>query len=190
MLKWLTRNDGARVNRATRRLKSPRGSVFTEFAIVMPIVMMACSALIEVVGFWDAQIMANHAAWTVGRIAMVRGSDGLEFSNDLSKKSKTGIAGSSMPQAIKDAVASLDTAIHGANLFNNRGNIATLFLMSTCGIGYFGKSPGKTLSDGFNALLEAGMTALTKGIPDWIKELVKIDFSIPIDVPGGSFIFF
>ena len=186
MLKWLTRNDGARVNRAKRRLKSPRGSVFTEFAIVMPIVMMACSALIEVVGFWDAQIMANHAAWTVGRIAMVRGSDGLEFSNDLSKKSKTGIAGSSMPQAIKDALASLDTAIHGANLFNNRGNIATLFLMSTCGIGYFGKSPGKTLSDGFNKLLEAGMNALTKGIPDWIKELVKIDFSIPIDVPGGG----
>ena len=90
MFKWLTRNDGKRVERAKRRIASPRASVFTEFALVVPIVALVCSAMIEIVGYWDAQVMANHAAWTVGRIAMVRGSDGMEFSNDLSKKSKTG----------------------------------------------------------------------------------------------------
>ena len=69
MFKWLTRNDGRRrIERAKRRVASPRASVFTEFAIVMPVVAMICSAMIEIVGFWDAQVMANHAAWQVGRI--------------------------------------------------------------------------------------------------------------------------
>ena len=85
MLKWLTRNDGKRGAKVARRLKSSRASVFSEFALVMPIVVMVCSALIEIVGFWDAQIMANHAAWTVGRIAMVRGTDGMEYWGALSK---------------------------------------------------------------------------------------------------------
>ena len=81
MFRWLTRNDGKRVERAKRRIASPRASVFTEFAIVMPVVAMICSAMIEIVGFWDAQVMANHVAWQVGRIVMVRGSDGLVFSS-------------------------------------------------------------------------------------------------------------
>jgi hypothetical protein len=37
VFKWLTRNDGRRrIERAKRRVASPRASVFTEFAIVMP----------------------------------------------------------------------------------------------------------------------------------------------------------
>ncbi len=154
--------------RAKKRLSSSRASVFSEFALIAPIVVLVCSALIEIAGYWDAQVMANHAAWTVGRIAMVRGSDGLEFSSNISKKSKTGIAGSSMPDPLKKALASLDTAIQGANRFNNRANISTMFLMSTCGIGYYGGTPGKTISDGFTALCDAGVKALTQGIPDWI----------------------
>lgn len=168
MLRWLTRNDGGRMARAKKRLSSSRASVFSEFALIAPIVVLVCSALIEIAGYWDAQVMANHAAWTVGRIAMVRGSDGLEFSSNISKKSKTGIAGSSMPDPLKKALASLDTAIQGANRFNNRANISTMFLMSTCGIGYYGGTPGKTISDGFTALCDAGVKALTQGIPDWI----------------------
>lgn len=185
MFKWLIRNDGARAARAKRRIASPRGSVFTEFALIMPIAVLVCSALIEIVGFWDAQIMANHAAWTVGRIVMVRGSDGLEFSSNVSQKSKTGIAGSPLPDPLKKALAGLDTAISGFNKFNNRGNIATLFLMSTCGIGYYGASPGKTVSDGFNALVEAGVKAITEGIPDWIKEAVS-GITLPSFIDGGG----
>ena len=185
MFRWLTRNDGARMARAKKRLASPRGSVFSEFALIVPVVVLVCSALIEIAGYWDAQVMANHAAWTVGRIVMVRGSDGLEFSSNVSQKSKTGIAGSSMPDPLKKALASLDTAISGFNKFNNRGNIATLFLMSTCGIGYYGASPGKTVSDGFNALVEAGIKAITEGIPDWIKEAVA-GITLPSFIDGGG----
>ncbi len=184
MFRWLTRKDGARMERAKRRLKSPRGSVFTEFALVAPILVLICSALIEIVGFWDAQVMANHAAWTVGRIVMVRGSDGLAFSKNLDKKSKTGIAGSDMPDALKKALADLDKYIQGANKFNNRGNVATLFLMSTCGIGYFGKSPGDTLNDLFKDLCTAGVKAITEGIPTWISEAIS-DIKIP-GIGGGE----
>ena len=173
MFGWLTRNDGRRIERAKRRIASPRASVFTEFALVMPIVAMLCSAMIEIVGFWDAQVMANHAAWAVGRIVMVRGSDGLVFSNSLNEKSKTGIKGSSMPDVLKKMLNGLDTVIEGANKFNNRGNITTMFLMSTCGIGYFGASPGKTLADGFTSLCKSVVKTVTEEIPKWIKEGVK-----------------
>ncbi len=185
MFKWFTRNDGSRMERAKRRLRSPRGSVFTEFAIVMPIVVMVCSALIEIVGLWDAQVMANHTAWTVGRIVMVRGSDGLAFSSDLSQLSKTGIEGSKMPDALSKCLTGLNPIIQGVNQFNNRGNIAALFLMSTCGIGYFGKSPGSALSDTFKTLLDEGVKALTEGIPEWIASAVT-DFTIKVDAIGGS----
>ena len=185
MFKLFTRNDGSRMERAKRRLRSPRGSVFTEFAIVMPIVVMVCSALIEIVGLWDAQVMANHTAWTVGRIVMVRGSDGLEFSSGLSQLSKTGIEGSKMPDALSKSLTGLNPIIQGVNQFNNRGNIAALFLMSTCGIGYFGKSPGSALSDNFKTLLDAGVKALTQGVPDWIASAVT-NVTIDVDVISGS----
>ena len=170
MFGWLTRNDGNRVGRAARRIKSPRGSVFSEFALVMPIVVLVCSAMLELVGFWDAQVMANHAAWQVGRIVMVRGSDGLVFSESLSKMSKTGIKGSKMPEVLKKMLGGLDTVVQGADKFNNRANVATMFLMSTCGIGYYGASPGKTLSDGFTSLCKSVVDTLTKDIPKWIRE--------------------
>ena len=185
MFKWLIRNDGARMARAKRRMASSRASVFSEFALIVPVVVLVCSALIEIVGYWDAQIMANHAAWTVGRIAMVRGSDGLEFSSSISEKSKTGIAGSGMPDALKKSLASLDTAIQGVNKFNNRGTVATMFLMSTCGIGYYGGTPGNTISDGFTALCDAGVKALVEGIPQWIAGSMT-NISLPSFVPGGE----
>ncbi len=182
---WLTRKDGNRGAKASRRIVSSRASVFSEFALIAPIVVLVCSVLIEIVGYWDAQVMANHAAWTVGRIAMVRGSDGLEFSSNISKKSKTGIAGSSMPDPLKKALASLDTAIQGANRFNNRANISTMFLMFTCGIGYYGGTPGKTISDGFTALCDAGVKALTQGIPDWIAGSIT-NMPLPSFIGGGE----
>ena len=187
MFKWLTRKDGAKIERAKRRLKSPRGSVFTEFALVVPILVLICSALIEIVGFWDAQVMANHAAWTVGRIVMVRGSNGLAFSKALDQKSKTGIAGSDMPDALKQALADLDKYIQGFNKFNNRGNIATMFLMSTCGIGYFGKSPGNTINEMFKDLCTAGVKALTEGIPGWIENAIS-GIKFPSLGGGGDFL--
>ena len=40
MFRWLTRNDGARMARAKKRLSSPRGSVFSELALIVPIVVL------------------------------------------------------------------------------------------------------------------------------------------------------
>lgn len=179
MFKWLTRKDGEAAKRAKRRITSPRGSVFTEFALVMPVVLLLCSALVELLGYWDAQVMANHTAWQVGRIAMVRGADGMKFSAKLDEKSSTGIVKSSMPESLKSALKPFENALNTLNLFNDRGNITALFMMSTCGIGYFGASPGKTFSTGFKELLEGGMDALTKGIPDLIKEAANQKINLP-----------
>ncbi len=162
-----------------RRVLSPHGSVFTEFALVMPIVLLVCSAVIEMLGYWDAQVMANHTAWQVGRIAMVRGADGMKFSSALDKKSSTGIATKSMPDSLKKALAPFESALSTVNLFNDRGNITALFMMSTCGIGYFGASPGKTVSLGFKDLVKGGVDALSKGIPDLVKGSLKDMIKFP-----------
>ena len=55
--------------------------------------------------------------------------------------------------------------------------------MSTCGIGYYGASPGRTISDGFNALIDSGIKAITEGIPQWIKDAVA-DIKLPSFVDG------
>lgn len=138
MFKWLTRNDGRRRAKAGRRLGSARGAVFSEFALIMPIALMVCSALIEIIGFWDAEIMANHAAWTVGRIAMVRGADGMAFGGSGVTEG-TGTPRRGLPQALGSALEKLYPG--GSGTLADRGKIATLFLMSTCGIGYFGQTP-------------------------------------------------
>ena len=173
MFGWLTRRDGRRGAKAARRLTSPRGSVFSEFALVMPLVALVCSALIEIVGYWDAQVMANHAAWQVGRIAMVRGTNGLAFSNNISE---TGIKGTEMPKFLQTTLKGVFQEI---SKFNNRGAVATMMLMSTCGIGYYGASPGKTLSVGFSKLCDECTQALKEAIEGGISGLTA-DFATTI----------
>ena len=60
-----------------------------------------------------------------------------------------------------------------------------MFLMSTCGIGYYGGTPGKTISDGFTALCDAGVKALTQGIPDWIAGSIT-NMPLPSFIGGGE----
>lgn len=64
--------DRRAITRALRRLSSTRAAAFLEFCMIAPILVMFCSGIFEFVQLWDAKIMANHAAWTVGRIASVR----------------------------------------------------------------------------------------------------------------------
>lgn len=175
MFRWLTRNDGRRAAAASRRLRSARGAVFAEFALVMPLVVLLCSALIEFVGFWDAQVMANHTAWTVGRIAMVRGADGMVFSKTIDKGDE------GMPTALQVLLALFPEG----KQFNNRGNIATLFLMSTCGIGYYGSSPGAAVAKKLDDLINSGVKALTESLPKWLEEAVK-NITLPSFIPGGE----
>lgn len=55
-----------------RRILSPRGSVFIEFASVIPVLIMIGIFPIEMMQFHDAQLMADHTAWRLARIAAVR----------------------------------------------------------------------------------------------------------------------
>ena len=64
--------DRRAIFRALRRLGSARAAAFLEFCMIAPILVMFCSGIFEFVQLWDAKIMANHAAWTVGRIASVQ----------------------------------------------------------------------------------------------------------------------
>ena len=64
--------DRRAIFRAFRRLSSTRAAAFLEFCMIAPILVMFCSGIFEFVQLWDAKIMANHAAWTVGRIASVQ----------------------------------------------------------------------------------------------------------------------
>lgn len=156
----------------------------------MPIIMMFCSALVELTGLWDSQVMANHAAWQVGRIAMVRGSDGMHFANTVSdwkKKSETGVMPGQMPDAVKqlllplfkDSMATLDK-------FNDRAVITTTLLMMTCQMGYFGKPPGTAIGDFLVRFFVDPVKNLGTVLPGLIKELVQVKFDdlIKKDVSG------
>ena len=49
-----------------------------EFALIMPVLLMIGMFVIEILQYHDAQLMADHAAWRLARIAAVRtsGKDG------------------------------------------------------------------------------------------------------------------
>ncbi len=61
-----------------RRLESSRGTVMLEFALIMPTLLMIGMFVIEILQYHDAQLMADHTAWRLARIAAVRtsGKDG------------------------------------------------------------------------------------------------------------------
>lgn len=168
MFRWLTRNDGGRGAKAARRLSSPRGSVFSEFAIIMPIVLLVCSALVEITGYWDACIMANHTAWQVGRIAMVRGVEGMAFADNAA--TDTGALNRSMPDGLR---AALGQIYPDSGAFADRGNIAAMFLMSTCGIGYFGKTPRDASPGKFGGLIGSAFEAFAGGLREYNNTGVK-----------------
>ena len=67
-----------REKKCRRRLESPRGTVMLEFALIMPVLLMIGMFVIEILQYHDAQLMADHAAWRLARIAAVRtsGKDG------------------------------------------------------------------------------------------------------------------
>ena len=160
MFKWLTRNDGRRAAKAGRRLKSPRGAVFAEFALIMPIALLVCSALIELAGFWDAEVMANHTAWQVGRIAMVRGHDGMSFAVGSTTTNSIGFPNRPIPTRLRSALNGIDS-LHAGSLAD-RGKITALFMMSTCGIGYFGKTPRDADPGRFGELVTEAYTTVSK----------------------------
>ena len=134
-----------------RRIKSPRGSAYLQFALVLPLVVMVVSAMIEFTSFWDAKIMANHTAWTVGRIATVRA--GLRTSSD--KKLVSGKPSLSSFKSIKDA---------------DGAYVATAMLMSTCSMGSMHGSSADLAKDFAESLVNGVRDGIKKMVTDAIKE--------------------
>ncbi len=100
--------------RIKRRFKSSRAAAFMEFAFVAPILVMVISAMLEFTQLWDAKIMANHTAWTLGRIATVRGTGEWTVNSKIAGK-----------------VSIIDD-------FNDARAVTTILLMSTCVMGSWG----------------------------------------------------
>ena len=160
----------------------------------MPIALMVCSALIEIIGFWDAEIMANHAAWTVGRIAMVRGMDGMAFGG-------TGVTGTgAVKRGMPDGLSSALDGIYpgGSEKLADRGKIATVFLMSTCGIGYFGQTPKDADAGKFGTLVAQAYGVFSKNYEKHFGEaamsfmkdiLASVKSEVQSKVGGSSSLF-
>ena len=185
---FLWRRDKKTVERGKRRIKSDRASVFSEFAFLAPLLMLLLSAMIELVSFWDAKIMANHAAWTVGRIAQVRcvedqskGSTklyGMKFGEKY-KVLTNEVTSSSLSVLLKGGLSGTGAA----DILKTRQDVVSLFMMSTCGMGGYGTYwyDGKGKGDSLKNLFTAQLNTLTdfilekvKGFDKQIADLAKI----------------
>ena len=163
------RHDGQFLRRSKRRLGSPRGAVFTEFAFIAPVLVLLVSAMIELASYWDARIMANHAAWTIGRQVSVYGTN-LRFGEEPDWI-KRGIGSGCSESVRKTFLDPLNGAIRGASKkLNDRGMVTTAFLMSTCGMGYFGTTPGREVGD----LLKKFTDPLQKLMDELAKSVAAI----------------
>ena len=151
------RRDSKIERTAARRLRSPRGSAYLEFALVLPILVMVVSAMVEFTSLWDAKIMANHAAWTCGRIATVRAGE-----RDA-KKSSTSLLGKK-PSSVADLLDP-DKQIDGMY-------VSTALLMSTCSMGSMHGSSADLAKDWVEKWIGQGMTYLQKLIEEQIKSKI------------------
>lgn len=151
------RHDEKFLSRAKKRAKSDRGAVFSEFALLAPIFVLLVSAMIEFAGFWDARIMANHTAWQIGRIAMVRGSK-LNYIQTGVSEIDNKLAAQSMQANLFEKLGS-KLKLSGSGL-GLRAAIPTVCLMSTCQMGFFGGTPGSQLNDFLQSALIDPLKAL------------------------------
>lgn len=136
-----------------RRLRSGRGSAYVEFAFLAPLFLMMASLLIELATFWDASVMANHAAWQVGRIMKVK-PDG---KNTELFKIKTVAAES---EIAKQAGSGVNDVIKLLNQFGDQRTLTTVMLMSGSSMGYTGV-PGHEMGDLLSIIVKAPMEMLT-----------------------------
>ncbi len=129
-----------------RRLRSGRGAAFLEFALLAPFLLMICSLMIETAVFWDASVMANHTAWTVGRMMKVKTSSDTRYFKigEIGKKDDSDF--------MKALYGGMNKVIGGVNLLADQRNLTTILLMSSCSMGYVGK-PGDEFADLFKAVI-------------------------------------
>ena len=128
--------------RAVRRLKSSRASAYLEYAVVLPLVVLSISALIEFAAFWDAKIMANHAAWTCARIASVEAGE------------------QGWPE---------DGKFEDDRLRTKGMTTATAMLMSTCAMGSMHGSSTDFVQSWYETLVTKPLAGLKQSVADKLK---------------------
>ena len=168
-----------------RRLRSGRGSAYVEFAFLAPLFLMMASLLIELATFWDASVMANHAAWQVGRIMKVK-PDG---KNTELFKIKTLDAKSDIA---KQAGSGVNDVIKLLNQFGDQRTLTTVMLMSGSSMGYTGV-PGHEMGDLLSIIVKAPMEMLTdgeNGLSKMLAESLTKSMNLPdlsqIGLPTGD----
>ena len=144
--------------RAVRRLKSSRASAYLEYAVVLPLVVLSISALIEFAAFWDAKIMANHAAWTCARIASVEA--GVQ---DYPKK-----------------------GFGEERLLTMGMKTATAMLMSTCVMGSMHGSSTDFVNDWFKTLIMDPINNLQGEITERVKNAFKSGTGVKNMMPSWA----
>ena len=89
-----------------------------------------------------------------------------------------------MPTIIQNVLKPLVLSVGGTvQKFNDRGVIATMFLMSTCEIGYYGSSPGTALAEGIDKIISGFVTELPNAIKDSVASLLEEKLNW---LPAGS----
>lgn len=156
----MSRREESVWKRFKRRIRSSRAAAFLEFAMVAPLLVMVISAMIEFTQLWDAKIMANHTAWTIGRIATVRGTQAQNW-------------------RISSA---LPSGIPVVSDFNDMRALSTVLMMSTCTMGSWGTF-SQDASDFLKKLIQGPIDALKKAIADMIAGKLK-ELIGKIKIPG------
>lgn len=144
VLSFCTRRDGAFKRKAARRLGSSRASVYLEYALVLPLTVLIISAMIEFAAFWDAKIMANHAAWTCARIATVEAGQ-----KNYTKDGREPVV---VTRGMKTA---------------------TILLMSTCSMGSMHGTAGDFAKDWFIDLIKTPLMKLQKEMMDKLQKKLE-----------------
>ncbi len=78
----LNRHDLPVFRQICHRLGQEKASVFLEFAFALPLLMTLSLFILELCFFWDTTIMANHAAFSLSRIAKVNAYHGVGTTPD------------------------------------------------------------------------------------------------------------
>ena len=144
VLSFCTRRDGAFKRKAARRLGSSRASVYLEYALVLPLTVLIISAMIEFAAFWDAKIMANHAAWTCARIATVEAGQ-----KNYTKDGREPVV---VTRGMKTA---------------------TILLMSTCSMGSMHGTAGDFAKNWFIDLIKTPLMKLQKEMMDKLQKKLE-----------------
>lgn len=139
---------------------SERGSAYVEFAMITPVFLVMVTFLVEICKYYDACVMANHTAFTIGRIAKVHLQRDEKESKTISKSLVVQNVKIKMPGGAESAL--LKKLVPG---IDKSENVVTALLMSTCTFSSFKTGSSFTGIDS-KMIKNAVATLLRAGIPE------------------------